>query len=175
MQVQHLFSCGPASTPRRCNLFGVGEWSCQYEQLSHTLLRVLVLVQMLPNQSGGSLEAAVADMRAQLRLGVAAAERALTAAGPGAGGAPREPLITISTGDMLTTDPCCQVGRGNLCLPPAKDHGRILFAAGAPACHGSRQAVLAAAWSMHLRPRNRDSQPGSAMGDTTRGDAPSGS
>lgn len=64
---------------------------------------------MLPNQSGGSLEAAVADMRAQLRSGVAAAERALAAAGPGGGGAPREPLITISTGDMQTTDPCCQV------------------------------------------------------------------
>eukprot|EP00208_Stichococcus_sp_RCC1054_P002912 CAMPEP_0206142900 /NCGR_PEP_ID=MMETSP1473-20131121/18579_1 /ASSEMBLY_ACC=CAM_ASM_001109 /TAXON_ID=1461547 /ORGANISM="Stichococcus sp, Strain RCC1054" /LENGTH=3025 /DNA_ID=CAMNT_0053538067 /DNA_START=97 /DNA_END=9174 /DNA_ORIENTATION=+ len=64
--------------------------------------------KMLPNQSGGSLEAAVADMRAQLRSGVAAAERALAAAGPGGGGAPREPLITISTGDMQTTDPCCQ-------------------------------------------------------------------
>ena len=48
-------------------------------------------------------------MRAQLRSGVAAAERAFSAAGPSAENAPEEPLITISTEDMVTGDPCCQV------------------------------------------------------------------
>lgn len=52
-------------------------------------------------------------MRAQLGLGVAAAERALTAAGPSAAKAPAEPLITISTDDMHTGDPCCQVAAMN--------------------------------------------------------------
>lgn len=63
----------------------------------------------LSMQAGGPIEAAVAEMRRQLRSGIAAAETALRPPPPLA--APeREPLIVISSAGHQTADPCCQVG-----------------------------------------------------------------
>lgn len=59
-------------------------------------------------QSGGSIEAAVAEMRTQLRAGIAAAETALRPPPP-LKTLESEPLVVISSAGHQTADPCCQV------------------------------------------------------------------